>query len=496
MRQDRQGLSYQTLQMMKPVIGIYAQSKWGQGWRPLLAIAFIAMAANVLTLINPGFFSHDEWQRLDAIQAYGFPGFIEQYGTLKAGPDFGFPVRPIGFLHQGLSALFMQEHPFVSHLMDVLLHVFCAWMLWVMLQYSPLRGRRALVATLIFAVSPLAAFSTAWVGASFDRFYVLFALIAGTGLVRAAYSRLAVSNVVLVVVGSLGAILSKETAVMLPIALLLGAVALKTIGRAPLRPASVIGLLALASTPILVYLSIRLPALQASFSGHVGAYDPSKGDVWNNVYLYFAQPFLLPAVELVSAIFIPKWLWLVAAMLHSLLVLALMCKRGVWSGVLYLAGYFVFLLPVLSLPIVGAHYLYGSGVAFAIGMSLLLPPPSFARPWLDKAWFTLFIGLLALAIAHTFRIERELYQDGACQAMLLDSLDEQIAKGKAQGKRSVQIIPEAGAPGYVAVRSTFGRRPYSAEVGLPVNVQDNAVPSQDVAVLPLRMSVQCKVTRL
>lgn len=470
--------------------------KWSQGWRALLTISLVAIVANAFTLLNPGFFNHDEWQRLDHIQAHGFRSFIEQYGALKAGPDFGFPVRPIGFLHQGVSALFMQNHPFISHLMDVVLHILCALALWCMLQSTPMRGRRSLVAAAVFAVSPLAAFSTAWVGASFDRLYVLFALIAGMGLVRVAYDRLTVGNVALIVLGAVGAVLSKETAIMLPAALLLGAFALRTVGGASLRVAPVVALLALASVPVLAYLAIRLPALQASFGGHAGAYDPSKGGIWTNAYLYFAQPFLLPAVELVSAVFIPKWLWFASALLHAVLVLALVCKRGLWSGVLYLAGYFVFLLPVLPLPIVGAHYLYGSGVVFAIGMAMLLPPPNFARPWLDWLWIALFAGLLVVGIAHTFWIGRALHRAGECQAVLLDSLDEQIREGKAAGKRSVLIIPDRGAPGYVALRSTFGRRPYNTGTGMPVQVKDDAEPPRDPAILALRMSTRCEVTRL
>lgn len=475
--------------------GANEQPNWNQGWRLLLIIALIAVIANALTLFNPGFFSHDEWQRLDHIQAHGFASFVEQYGALKAGPDFGFPVRPIGFLHQGLSALFMQQHPYVSHFMDVALHALCTLALWWMLQSSPMRGRHATIAALVFAVSPLAAFSTAWVGASFDRFYVLFALVAGTGLLRAAYDGLKPGNIALLAIGAVGAILSKETAVMLPPALLLGALAVKATGRAPLRPPHAIALLAIASVPVMAYLAIRLPALQASFGGNAGAYDPSKGSIWNNAYLYFAQPFLLPAVELVSAVFIPKWMWLAASALHALLVVALICKRGLWSGLLYLAGYFVFLLPVLPLSIVGAHYLYGSGVAFSIGMSLLLPPPRFARAWLDGLLVALFAGFLLLGAVHSFWIQRDMHQAGVCQRELLSSLDQQIAVGKAEGKQSVQIIPQVGAPGYVAVRSTFGRRPYSNEAGLPVVVQDAGAPASDAGVLRLSMDVQCKVVR-
>lgn len=462
---------------------------------PTWVIVVCALAANVFTLFNQGFFNHDEWQRVDHIRAHGFLDYIAQYGSVKAGPDFGFPVRPIGFLHQGLSALFMQDAPFVAHAMDVLLHIGCCLVLRHLLQASPLRGRRATVAAVVFAVSPLAVFSTAWVGASFDRLYVLFALVAGIGFVHAAREGLTVRSAALLVAGSVGAILSKETAVMLPMALLLGALALAALGREPIRTKAVIAALVIASLPVLAYLAVRLPALQASFGGQPGAdaYDPCKGSIVGNAFLYFAQPFLLPAVELVSAVFIPKWMWIGAASLHALLVVLVVGRSGLRGGVFYLAGYFVFLVPVLPLPTVGAHYLYGSGVVFAIGLSAALPSARIAWTGRASVQVALFSGLLVLAIAHTCWIGRALQQAGACQAALLASLDAEIARAKGLGKTSIQLVPDPGAPGYVAQRSTFGRHPYGIASGMPVRVEDAAAASA-ATDLPLRMDAQCRVT--
>lgn len=467
-----------------------------RGWKVVVLLLVVAMAANFFTLLNPGFFSHDEWQRLDHIKLHGFADFVAQYGAVKAGPDFGFPVRPIGFLHQGFAALFMQNQPFVAHLLDVVLHGMCVLALWWMLQQSPLRGRHALVAALVFAVSPLAAFSTAWVGASFDRFYVLFALLAGAGMLRVVYGRVNWFNLALLLVGCIGATLSKETAVMLPSALLLGLLAIRLTDSRGVRLGAAFGILALASIPVIAYLAVRLPALQASFGGQAGAYDPSKGSLGGNIYLYFAQPFLIPAVELVSAVFIPKWMWLCAALVHGLLVLGIALRRGVVVAILYLAGYFVFLLPVIPVSIVGAHYLYGSGVAFAIGMSLLLSPPAFAKPALDRLMLVLFSGALLIAVVHTFYIQREMYVAGVCQRVFLDGLDAEIAKGKAEGMKTVRVVPAAGAKGYVAVRSTFGRSPYQEAHGMPVVIDESGAGISSADTLSLGMNVQCMVQRL
>lgn len=464
-------------------------------WKGALVIVVVAFAANLFTLVNPGFFSHDEWQRLDHIHAHGFSSFVQSYGALKAGPDFGYPVRPIGFLHQGFSALFMERSAFVAHFLDIVLHALCALTLWWALRASPLRGRHALVAALVFAVSPLATFSTAWVGASFDRLYVLFTLVALGGVVRVGYIGARPVYFALIVVGAICAMLSKETAIMVPSALLLAMVAIRLGGGSRIRGSTAIGILAVASLPVIAYLWIRLPALQATFGGHAGAYDPSKGSVAQNAFLYFAQPFLVPAVELVSAVFIPKWMWFVAAALHAIMVLALICKRGIWTGLLYLAGYFVFLLPVMPVSIVGAHYLYGSGVVFAVGMSLLLPPPAFGRVWLERACQALFWLLLAISVVHSAYIQYAMYRAGVCQTVLLHTLDVHVEEGVAEGRKSILIVPDPGALGYVAVRSTFGRRPYSTEAGLPVKVEENAGPVADPEIMPLRMDTQCRVVR-
>jgi hypothetical protein len=466
-----------------------------RGWKVALLLLLVAMAMHAFTLLNPGFFNHDEWQRLDHIRLHGFADYVVQYGAVKSGPDFGTPVRPIGFLHQGVASLFMQNQPFIAHLMDVLLHVFCALALWWMLQQSPLRGRHALIAALVFVVSPLAAFSTAWVGASFDRFYILFALLAGAGMLRIVYRGANWADAVLLAIGCTGAMLSKETAIMLPSALLLGLLAVRLHDARRVRLISAFGILGLACIPVLVYLAIRFPALQASFGGKAGAYDPTKGDFGTNAYLYFAQPFLINAVELVSAVFIPKWIWFCAAALHGMMVFGLMLRRGIGAGLLYLAGYFVFLLPVMPVSIVGAHYLYGSGVAFSIGMALLLPPPASSKAWMDKVLVGLFSVLMLLAVAHTLKIGREMYVAGACQRTFLTDLDAQIALAHREGATAIRVVPEPGAKGYVALRSTFGRFPYQAEHGMPVSVDESGAEDVQSGTLTLDMAVECGVKR-
>lgn len=456
------------------------------GWKAWMLVGLMAIAANVLTLVNPGFFSHDEWQKYDHLREKGVADFVAEYGQLRVGPDFGFPVRPIGFLQQGLSASFMADQPFVAHAIDVLMHVVCALLLLAALSRTPLRGRWANLIAVVFAISPLATFSTGWVGASFDRWYVLFGLVTAIGVIGATYDRLSLSNVLLIVGGTAGATLTKETSVMLPVAVLLVQLALLLKGHARLDLRRGTMILALVSLPIVVYLLFRMPALIASFSGHAGAYDPGRGDLLGNVRLYFAQPFMIDAVELISAGNLPQWQWMMALGMHAAMVVVLAWRRGVLAALLYLAAYFLFLLPVMPVPIVGAHYLYASGVAFSIGLVAAFFPDCRSR--FGRALAILaFVCYLTVACYHAYTIQRNLQVAGICQVVLLSDIDAQIEAARKQGETSLWVVPEFGAPGYIAVRSTFARWPYEAQHGMQVGIgEPEAAPSNGARMLVMK----------
>lgn len=464
-------------------------------WLQAIAIILASLVASVGTLTNPGYFSHDEWQKVDDIQAHGASWFVAEYGQLRAGPDFGFPVRPLGFLQQGFSASLMVDHPYLVHMVDVAIHALCALLLFALLRTVPaLPKRLPLIAALVFALSPLAAFSVGWVGASFDRWYVLFALIAGIGLVRATYGILDWRAVVLLLGGSAGAILSKETAVMLPVAALLALALLYLRGGARFRPGSAFVILTLVSLPIVCYLAIRVPALLASFSGRAGAYDPEQGSVGSNILLYLAQPFLQDAFELVSAPLLPRQDWILSLTLHGLMLCALAWRRGLLIAAFYVAGYFVFLVPVLPVPIVGAHYLYASGIAFSLGLAALMVPD--ATGWRPASLICMVFALclLLLASLHAFKIGMHMRTDGQCQVTFLRGLDQEISLARKAGLSRVEVVPDEFSPAYIAARSTFGRRPYRLGSGTEVVLTDGKaeVPAH---TLRLRMTQQCEVVR-
>jgi hypothetical protein len=85
-----------------------------------LGLVALTLLAHAVILATPGFYSHDEWQKFDHIRLHGFSAFARAYGIPQPGPEFGYPVRPIGFVQQGFAALWMQSAPLASHLVSVL----------------------------------------------------------------------------------------------------------------------------------------------------------------------------------------------------------------------------------------------------------------------------------------------------------------------------------------------------------------------------------------
>jgi hypothetical protein len=66
----------------------------------------------------------------------------QPYTTLRPGPEFGYPLRPLGFLEQGIAARWMQSAPWVSHLLSVVNHAVVA-LVFVWVLRAPCRARQA-----------------------------------------------------------------------------------------------------------------------------------------------------------------------------------------------------------------------------------------------------------------------------------------------------------------------------------------------------------------
>lgn len=432
-------------------------------WLTMLCLLALTVVTHVLIVANPGFFSHDEWQRADTVQAEGFASYAREYGAVKAGPDFGFPVRPIGFIQQGVSAQWMRDVPVATHGLDVLLHALAVILLWRALPLAGVADRSAILAAAVFAISPLATMATGWVGASFDRWFGTFLIVAASGALLVARKRGNAGGYALVLAGSAGAILSKETAVVLPGALLL----MLWVVHAQLRDVRwrpALAAVSLACLPIVLFLWIRLPAIEATLAGHGGAYSPSASYIPSNALTYLAQPFLLRAVELVSASLLTNTEWAFALLAHAAVLGWLWWRFGLRMMAAYLAAYFIFLVPVIALPMKGAHYLYASGIPFAVALGLLLAPRE-ARQGQSIRSFPAQ-GLLAVAIigflfARSQYMQAQLYQRGQCQSVLLTSFAALAKAATDDGATRLRIVGAPGAPEYVALGATFGRTDFS-----------------------------------
>lgn len=428
-------------------------------WLVACALLAIVVASHVLVLANPGYYSHDEWQRADFVRDHGISQYVQAFGKIIAGPNFGHPVRPIGFVQQALSSTWMTRAPIVPHAVDVCLHALVVLLLWALLLKVDVSRRRALLAASVFAISPLAATVVGWVGASFDTWYVLFSLACAYGVAKASRDGLGFTAASLAVLGSAGAIGSKEAAVMLPAALAVALFALHHQGRIELRLRPAVVAIALACIPIIIYLLIRLPAIQATLSGNGGSYSPSVSNVPGNAFVYFAQPFIPGALGLNTVFLLPKWQSWLGIAVHAALLTALWRRFGWQSACAYLAGYFVFLLPVLTLPTLGTHYLYGSGLAFAIAIAFVLVPAHSAAPTmgLQRALVTTAVLLVAVLLGRSLFIQQDLYSVGKCQSEFLSSFEPMAEAAVLSGSKRLHVSAAPGTRDYIAFRSVFGR---------------------------------------
>jgi len=448
----------------------------------LLAPLLAALLLHPLVLANPGFFSHDEWERLDHIRRHGLWDFLRAYSIPHAGPEFGHPVRPIGFVQQGMSALLMESAPFLVHLLDVLMHGAVASLLALVLHRRGASLGLALLAGLLFAASPLTAASTGWVAASFDRWLGLFALLAAGAAWGILSGGTTPGRGLALAAAAAGAALSKEAAAALPLALLLVAGAHRALhpdGTWPWR--RVAAVLVLGSLPVLAYLLVRLPAIEATLAGRtgVGYYTPTGRFIGRSLSGYWGFPFLPHLTDFPRQGRLGFPAFLGAGLLHA----GLAALAGRWFGwrlgALYVAAYFVFLLPVLPLPEPGAHYLYVSALPLAVLMAAVWREAWRRRSRLALAVLVAGTGLM---LTNHALIQWRMHRGGVCQAAFLPSLDAALAARSGP----IAIVFAPGSLDWVARRAIY-LRPAYAEVTL---VRGDAPPTE---ARPLVMGSDCRL---
>jgi len=455
-----------------------------------MALVALTLAAHAVILAAPGFYANDEWQKFDHIRLHGFADFAQAYGTIRPGPEFGYPMRPLGFLEQGFAAQWMQSAPWAAHLVGVLNHALVALTFVWVLRRAGVAAVTAGLAGVFFVLSPLATMATGWLAASFDQLYILFLLVAAAAIVKLPPGDLSPARAAWLLLATTAALLSKETAIVAPGVVLLIAFMVRSGHPAGFswRPYSAAFVVALL--PVVAYLVFRAPAIAVSLAGQAdAAYTPDARYAPHNAWRFFAFPFRLKLVEMSATVFRSPWQPLLAATVHLLLIAAvrrLFGPRFAWA---YVAGYFLFLLPVLALPNPGVHCLYGAALAMSLAMAAVLA----------KSWATRRYGLAALVLAgagalfvHNVVIQRQLFDAGQCQARFLDSVDATLATTPA----GIVVVPEPDAAAFarIAIRAVSAREAYEVN-GRPFVAFD--APGQPVAgtrgkdALRMRMTATC-----
>jgi len=213
----------------------------------------------------------------------------------------------------------------------------------------------------------------------------------------------------------------------------------------------------LTSLPVGLYLAYRGPAIVASATrGGVAEYTPAASHVAWNAWRLFAFPFRPNLYEMSDAVFASPWQPVAAAIAHVLLVIAVGRLYGTRWAAAYVAGYLIFLLPVLSLPNPGLQCAYGSALAMSMALAAVLH-----RLWADHrgiaaTWVSLGVAVL---LAHALIIQVRFYGTAVCQTTLLAAVDDALAREAATGQ-PLRIVAAPGPGTRVAARSLAARERY------------------------------------
>lgn len=466
-------------------------------WLVLCVVVLLAIVAHIPAISNPGFYNHDEWQKYDHIKEYGFQNFAMAYGKITPGPEFGYPMRPVSFLEQGFASINMMELPWVSHFIDLSIHLSSGLLFCFLLLQITKSWRFSIAALIAFLISPLSIYSTAWLGASVDRVYTFWALLAAICTYYFCCGKYKTVCLIGICSSLSMALLSKETALMLPAVLLVLAcyLSFQQSGQF-LKNRSLYVLAVFLGLPALAYLIYRIPALMVTLhGGGVSTYTPSLSNLPTNALYYFSYPFMHQATDMVSiALRGEKYVWC-GLIIHAVLVGCLVYCYGVLRGLLYLAFYFIFLIPVLMLPQSGAHYLYASAIPFSLLLSGLWCKTYSVSTLYGVVAKSALIGVFFLVFIRFYQIEQFFYVDGVCQRNTIITLNARIESERLKGMevKEILIMADLGAKGYVAQKAFFAREGMGDYKGIKFIYSPEEITVLSDNLLSTKMSKSCLV---
>lgn len=417
----------------------------------LSAFAVITLGAVVLNLIlitNPGYFSHDELQRWDDVEEFGLIRYFQMYISLPATQSLSDPFRPFPFAIQGLLSLAQNDFPPLVHLFGALTTGLVGFVFYLLLVEVGLKYSSALASGLIFLVLPTTVLATGWSAALMDQWYVIFGLAALSQSLKYLRTTQVWAWVLSTLFFSLS-LLSKETAVIWPAVLVV--VALIVNRRRPVHRFHWIALALAWSLPALAYLFARLEAFVGTFTspGSSGHYGMSLENIPRNAFAYFVFPFA-PGNGWVSSLLLTPPLILAAACVAHLGLAFWIGKRVPKVGWLYLPAYFVFLAPILALNATGAQYLYGSGLALAGALGILVGESAGSSRSAIALWVA-----IALMAGNSILAQTEIHRAGVCSRVALTSVES--AHASLGYPDEINLLVESGDYEHV-VRSVFFAR--------------------------------------
>jgi hypothetical protein len=329
----------------------------------------------------------------------------------------------------------------------------------------------ATLAGALFIVSPLTTMATGWIAASFDQLYVLFLLLVAAMVVPLPAKGVSLRRGAAIALATVGALLSKETAIVAPGVVLLLAYLAWAANPAQFSWRPFGAALLFVLIPTAAYLLFRAPSIADSIAGNATeTYIPDLANIPINALRFFAFPFRLRLFEMSESVFRSPWQPAGAVLVHLLLVGAVYRLFGAAFAIAYLAGYFLFEAPILALPKPGPHYLYGAGLAMSLALAAVLVRLLTERRRHLAAFVV--VGVIAL-YAHDLTMQMRLYESGLCQSRFLDSVDALLARDRPAGPGTLLVVPAEGASLRVAIRAVSNRERYVAN-GIPVVTFEHA----------------------
>ncbi|MGH8122439.1 MAG: hypothetical protein ACREPT_06665 [Rudaea sp.] len=372
----------------------------------------VALIVQLPLVFNLGYFNHDELQWLS---------FADQ-PSLSQVPwnawfDFQpFQYRPLTFNLWLLLSYFFGYHAIAMHLLRVLCGIGVALLLRATLLRFDVPARRASVAALVFLLLPEVVYTHAWIGTYADSLCMAFALSAILWTLResapAAVGAQAI-QVGLPIAALTGlALLSKESAVIMPALLLVAAIRR--------RDRTLVVAILSSTLVVAAYLYLRLDTILFA-PRNEGAYAWSVANIPDRLSEYAIFPFLIDRFDAVGD-FVDQH---VVFALVCLGIFLLALSHAGWRFVAVLClGWTAALGPTLILSYSANHYAYVS-VAFACGLVAI------AWSRLRKPARLAIAILAVIACTHGYQEAKEMRRIGRVQHHLYEGLARILNHGTA-----------------------------------------------------------------